>query len=93
MGAPACMWDDVEALRVAREVYPEGWRLEGFGRRGDRLMVWRLRRAIVATVLDRCGQLTAAERAMIARHPSWHPVGETPWGWLWSVGEVVGGLV
>lgn len=89
MRAPRAMWDDGEALRVAREVYPPGWRLDGFGSQGERLMVRRLRRAIAATVLDRCGQLTAAEREKIARHPSWYHVDETPQHWLWSVDDVL----
>lgn len=93
MGAPQVMWDDWEALRVARAVYPRGWRLDGFGPQGERHMVHRLRRAVVATVLHRCGQLTAVERAKVEQRPRWYHVDETPAHWLWSIDDVIAGTV
>jgi hypothetical protein len=74
-------------------VYPPGWRLDGFGPQGERHMVRRFHHAVVASVLSRCGQLTAVERAKIEQRPRWYHVDETPGNWLWSLDDVLAGRV
>ncbi|WP_329518635.1 hypothetical protein [Spirillospora sp. NBC_01491] len=85
MGAPSFMWDDAEALRVARAVYRPAYRLEGFGWQGDRHVVRRFRRDVVAAVLERCGELSPVERERSERYPAFAPHAGAPRSWLTDV--------
>lgn len=95
MGAPRFMWDDDEALRVARAAHRPGYRLDGFGTAGERHMVRRIRHQLAAAVLHRCGQLSREERARIDRRPKFYPLHEAPRVWLpgVSIDDVIAGRI
>ncbi|KAB2341876.1 hypothetical protein [Actinomadura rudentiformis] len=100
MGAPSFMWDDVEALRVARLVTREGFRLDGpefdsFRGQAERHVVRRFRREVARWVLRQRGALTERERNRIERWPSSIERRVAPKSWVEgvSVAEIAAGRV
>lgn len=84
MGAPALLWDDAEAVRVARAVYRPGFRLdrlEGPRSQLERLLIRRIRADVAGPVLERAGQLTEREQARLDRWPPFRPPLRAPKTW------------
>lgn len=84
--APAAplVWDDAEAVRVARLVYLPGFRLdtlEGPRSQVERVLVRRIRADVAGPALERAGQLSERERLHLDRWPPFRPPARAPKTW------------
>ena len=96
MGAPPLLWDDEEALRVARLVYVPGFRLdrlEGPRSQVERLLIRRIRAEVAGPALRRAGRLTEGEAYRLERWPPFPPGRRAPGTWRddVSVADVLAG--
>ncbi|HEU5024642.1 MAG TPA: hypothetical protein VFV01_06930 [Spirillospora sp.] len=96
MGAPSLLWDDAEAVRVARLVYRPGYRLdriEGPWRQLERLLVRRIRSDVAGPMLQRAGRLSEREAYRMDRWPPFPAGARAPRTWLpdVSVADVLEG--
>lgn len=84
IGAPALLWDDAEALRVARAVYQPGYRLdtlEGPRSQLERLLIRRIRSDVAGQALQRAGHLTEREAYHLDRWPPFQSPRRAPKSW------------
>ncbi|MGW5411853.1 hypothetical protein [Actinomadura geliboluensis] len=84
MGAPALLWDDQEAVRVARAVYQPGFRLdtlEGPRSQLERVLIRRIRADVAGAVLQRAGRLTEREAYRLDRWPPFRAPARAPQTW------------
>lgn len=81
MGAPPLLWDDAEAVRVARLVFRPGYRLdtlEGPRSQLERVLIRRIRRDVAGVVLRAAGRLTEREAYRLDRWPPFRAPARAP---------------